>query len=905
MAAQPPQNGDVDQDVPTIYLEVPRKRYAYAHFVLLPALVHAGLHIDVLASEQPLTGLHAPGALAASASALVGAAPAQPGAWERDTRQPPGAGPVYIRVTAPEARLLQEAARLRVPLPLCALTLRALDEARNRVTRKPEEPELGIPAIVDAEALDPYEYIIAPYPTPAQPLPEVTLGALREVARARGVDASTPEAAAALLFGARGSDGVRVLSDVNSLKMLQSIVSAPSAAEPGQGGAGLSLPRLVLHGQLVRAFAGHSYAAREVVMAAASASVRDYRNYGVAAVLKPLAGLCGFCRGAGGGSGSGASGTRSGARSGSGGAPLVLLSPVHSLPEAPPGAGGKGGAPAPLSPAAALEYSVSGRDPRLRRAGGEPPHVRISEYVRGYLGERVALFFGFTEYLQSTLALLAGCGTALYIWQNAARTVEVAALPAYAFLSAVWAVLALELWKRRQSTLVTRFGMHTAPAVQALRPQYVEAAHTARVRSPEDGSWVHVASPRSQSLRLGFSVGVTVLGLAVALAVIIGIFALRLELLQRFGGSGDAASALINSAWIGIGNALWTYIAAALTDLETQPTESAHAKSQIFKTSLFRIVNTYFSLFYIAAGIGQFIAVGGRTDNCSVGGQTCLDNLYEQLGIQLAVNWASLSVFFHAVPALLPRLSRWLHTKEEADAEARGAASIAEGVARVRNHEANTVAPAALYYRIRAEASAPVFDEGNFFMIQLLNVGYVMLFSPAFSLAPLIAMALNALSTVLDLDLALRRSARPLPESATDTGAWLLMFELMACLCVLTNSLVISVPTTAPIFTASFGSWNTIASRMGWFIAAETTLFAFKYMCVRRLQGRALAKGNAGWRTRCSCGALPCSHPSSSAHLLSRTQYDVPAPHPLPLPLQRERLRAQRDCQGHAAGRAQ
>ncbi len=71
-------------------------------------------------------------------------------------------------------------------------------------------------------------------------------------------------------------------------------------------------------------------------------------------------------------------------------------------------------ASAPLSRAAALTFSVTGRDPRLIAAG---THVRMSEYVRGYLGERVALFFGFTEYMQSTLAALAACGLFMYIWQ--------------------------------------------------------------------------------------------------------------------------------------------------------------------------------------------------------------------------------------------------------------------------------------------------------------------------------------------------------------------------------------------------------------------------------------------------------------------------------------------------------
>jgi len=128
----------LDQDVPTIYLEIPRARYAHAHTHILPALIDAGLHIDVLTSQGSLAQLHAPGALDAAAGALVGvslpvrraeaaAALASPRGPTADTREPPGTGAVFVRVTAPDARLLREAARIRMPLPLCAHTLRALD----------------------------------------------------------------------------------------------------------------------------------------------------------------------------------------------------------------------------------------------------------------------------------------------------------------------------------------------------------------------------------------------------------------------------------------------------------------------------------------------------------------------------------------------------------------------------------------------------------------------------------------------------------------------------------------------------------------------------------------------------------------------------------------------------------
>jgi hypothetical protein len=366
---------EIDQDVPTVYLQVDRAKYAHIHFDILPKLVHAGLHIDVLTSAGSLLSLHEPGALEASAGRLTEAAPMPSGgavlrAGGADARQPPGEGEIFVRITAPDARLLREAARVRIPLPLCAHTLRAVDVARNVATRAAtrkaagDQHEEGIPSEDGADAVDPYDYIIAPYPQ--ESLPEVTLGALREVARARG-DTREP---LAQLFSVRGCDGKRVLSDVNSLKMLESIIIAPMAPVKGEGGAGLSLPRMLYHKALVAVFAGHAYAPRELLMAAAASAAKDYRNYGVATMLAPLLRLCSS-------------------------------------------SGPKKVAADQLSPAEALEFSITSRDPRLMTGTHANVHVRMSEYVRGYLGERVALFFGFTEYMQSTLALLASFGTFL------------------------------------------------------------------------------------------------------------------------------------------------------------------------------------------------------------------------------------------------------------------------------------------------------------------------------------------------------------------------------------------------------------------------------------------------------------------------------------------------------------
>jgi hypothetical protein len=426
-----------------------------------------------------------------------------------------------------------------------------------------------------------------------------------------------------------------------------------------------------------------------------------------------------------------------------------------------------------------------------------------------------------------------------------------------------------------------RFGVESGKGHDGenLRPEFMDAPHVRRVHSAVTGRWTYVAAGREQSKRMCVSVSVTVLAMAIAVVAIILVFALRLRLIDLAPDTSaaataaaaaaaaatnttptvptsavaDTASILVNSAWVGTGNALWQTTAVALTAYETQASLAAHHVSLVFKTSLFRIINTYFSLFYLAAKIGQHIVINGRNDDCVLvdGQPNCLADLFQQLGMQLVVNWLSMGVFVHLVPSLLSCAVLYCKTvkhhlgrvgaEEAAGASprallARGAESVAEGVACVRRGEANTCTPGELWLRVNVEAQAPEFQDSPLFMIQLLNAGYVMLFSPAFSLAPVLAMATNAVSGVMDLDLALRRSARSIPVGSDELGAWVKLFELLSLMSVLTNSLVISFTTKNSLFAVP--GWSDTAARMGWFIVAETVLFATKYIAASYLPKR-------------------------------------------------------------------
>jgi len=95
------------------------------------------------------------------------------------------------------------------------------------------------------------------------------------------------------------------------------------------------------------------------------------------------------------------------------------------------------------------------------------------------------------------------------------------------------------------------------------------------------------------------------------------------------------------------------------------------------------------------------------------------------------------------------------------------------------------------------EAEKPVFGSdkvsGTFYnYVQLaIQFGYVVLFAPAFPLAPVLALISNMVSTSADGVLLLDQIQKPIYRGAADIGPWFSVFNFLCIVAVLTNSLII------------------------------------------------------------------------------------------------------------------
>jgi hypothetical protein len=126
------------------------------------------------------------------------------------------------------------------------------------------------------------------------------------------------------------------------------------------------------------------------------------------------------------------------------------------------------------------------------------------------------------------------------------------------------------------------------------------------IKSPIDGSEMSYF-PRNEFLfRIFISTNIISVLIVVVLAVVAGIFLLRIILSSTsaltVGGVqlGGIITALINAVQIQVLNAIYNTVAIRLTEYENHRTNTAYEDALIGKTFIFQFVNSFSSLFYIA-----------------------------------------------------------------------------------------------------------------------------------------------------------------------------------------------------------------------------------------------------------------------------------------------------------------
>lgn len=418
--------------------------------------------------------------------------------------------------------------------------------------------------------------------------------------------------------------------------------------------------------------------------------------------------------------------------------------------------------------------------------------------IRDYFGESIAFYFAFLAYYNRALVIPAIAGLAFFIYQLADNTVDADGVPAYSIFVAIWASLFLEFWKRKEAKYRVRWGMTKFLEKEQPRPEFKGTW----LPSPIDGRKVETFPFIKRVVRMIFSQSVIWTLIGVVIACVIGIFFFRRALKGNIDPSaGNIITSIVNAIQIQILNYIYGQVSRNLNDYENHRTDTEYQNNLIAKSFLFKFVNSYNTLFYIAFIKKYDDSVGG----CVAG--DCLAELRLQLATifitSIIVN-NSLEVF---VPMIKTKLADRANRQEVAGAPA-GAKVFAEKSIPEKEFELEPY-----------DSTVDDFDE------LVVQYGFVTLFVVAFPAAPLLALINNVFETRIDSFKVCTLTRRPEPRGCANIGTWFDILNIVSFIAVLTNVGIVCFATDL------MGEWvnGDNAARAYVFIIAEHLILLLKF----------------------------------------------------------------------------
>jgi anoctamin-10 len=287
--------------------------------------------------------------------------------------------------------------------------------------------------------------------------------------------------------------------------------------------------------------------------------------------------------------------------------------------------------------------------------------------IRNYFGEKIAFYFHFLNFLVVMLILPALVGIPAFILQvvyaddkdGTEKDIFDTTNTVFACFIVLWAAIFYEWWKQEEVKYSVVWGQTDFEEDQVERVDFSGVFR----RSPVDDSREQYFSSWQRLLRILASTLVTLFMIGIVIGVIIALFELRQYLFEEWQGKWQedyiaSLIATINAIQILIFNAIFNFIALTMTRFENHKTQTVFEQSLITKTFIFRFVNSFNSLFYIA-----FIkrTEEGCIDEDSTGTLTvsvdnkCFRELYTQLRSIFII-----AILMNFVELATPLITNWL-----------------------------------------------------------------------------------------------------------------------------------------------------------------------------------------------------------------------------------------------------
>ncbi|XP_075907912.1 anoctamin-1a isoform X2 [Nelusetta ayraudi] len=386
--------------------------------------------------------------------------------------------------------------------------------------------------------------------------------------------------------------------------------------------------------------------------------------------------------------------------------------------------------------------------------------------------------------------LVTACGTA-----RASHLFDNPATVFFSIFMALWAVLFMEHWKRRQMRLnyvwdLTGFGEEEEDHHRADYEFLVMQKTMKKEHSTPKGEKIKLTCTDRLPAYLTIVVMMSFM-IAVTFAIVFGVILYRISIKAALHMSSYPAArsniratvkttaAIINLIIIIILDEIYGAIARWLTTLEVPKTDKSFEQRLIFKTFILKFVNAFTPIVYLAFFRGRLVGRPGkylyvvgsyRMEECAHAGclmELCIQLCITMLGKQLIQN----NLFEIGIPKLKKMLRR---RKSELDSK--------------QEEELNKT----LKSYEKDHILGPFVGLNPEYMEMIIQFGMVTLFVASFPLAPLFALLNNIIEIRLDAKKYVTEVRRPIAAKAKDIGIWYNLLRGLSKVAVILNAFVIA-----------------------------------------------------------------------------------------------------------------
>ncbi|XP_056268841.1 anoctamin-1a isoform X2 [Pseudoliparis swirei] len=385
--------------------------------------------------------------------------------------------------------------------------------------------------------------------------------------------------------------------------------------------------------------------------------------------------------------------------------------------------------------------------------------------------------------------LVTACGTA-----RASHLFDNPATVFFSIFMALWAVLFMEHWKRRQMRLnyiwdLTGFGEEEECVLQEEHKDHNRAEYEFRVMQKTMRQ--EHSTPKGEKVKLTCTdrmpayltnVVMMIFMILVTFAIVFGVILYRISIKAALHMSNypvarsniratvKTTAAIINLIVIIIMDEIYGAIARWLNTLD-----KSYEERLIFKTFVLKFVNAFTPIVYLAFFRGRLVGRPGnylyvvgsyRMEECAHAGclmELCIQLCITMLGKQLIQN----NLFEIGIPKLKKLLRRRKSDMEE------------EVNKSLQRHEKDHIL-------------GPFIGLSPEYMEMIIQFGMVTLFVASFPLAPLFALLNNIIEIRLDAKKFVTELRRPIAAKAKDIGIWYNLLRGLSKVAVIVNAFVIS-----------------------------------------------------------------------------------------------------------------